>query len=77
MEKRERTHQIMFYMKALGCNQGGLISSVLNTNKDELISNFYANISKDEILKDEILKDDICINSIKSEKKNKKMTTIK
>ena len=71
-KKRERTHQIMFYMKALGCNQGGLISSVLNTNKDELISNFYANISKDEILKDEILKDDICINSIKSEKKKQK-----
>lgn len=66
-KKRERTHQIMFYMKALGCNQGGLISSVLDTNKDELISNFYANISKDEILKD-----DICINSIKSEKKKQK-----
>ena len=64
-KKRERTHQIMFYMKALGCNQGGLISPASNNVK--LSSNLYANISKDDILKD-----DICINSIKSETKKQK-----
>lgn len=36
-EKRSRTHQIMFYMKALGCEYGGLISpfDMSNTKKRE------------------------------------------
>ncbi len=36
-EKRSRTHQIMFYMKALDCNYGGLISPS-SKNRTEIVS---------------------------------------
>lgn len=43
-EKRSRTHQVMFYMKALGCDYGGLISP--HPNKYEgSYKKFYTNIS--------------------------------
>lgn len=47
-EKRSRTHQVMFYMKALGCDYGGLISP--HPNKGEGLYNqsgidFFTDIS--------------------------------
>jgi len=37
-KKRERTHQIMFYMKALNCNHGGLISPAEKKDKEKEIA---------------------------------------
>ena len=34
-EKRARTHQVVFYMNALGCNSGGIISPSKAENKDK------------------------------------------
>lgn len=63
ISKRERTHQILFYMKVLGCNNGGLISPATRVNLEN------------SILKDNILKDNICINNAKVGKKEESEKT--
>ena len=51
-EKRSRTHQIMFYMKALGCEHGGIISPYTGKEdeipKDEICNSISVNHRKDQ-----------------------------
>ena len=42
-EKRSRTHQIMFYMKALNCNYGGLVSPSLKGRENPISSKVWEN----------------------------------
>lgn len=58
-EKRSRTHQVLFYMKALGCDYGGLISPYTGGDTDPNVwdkLNINHNISKGNPVSDE--KDD-------------------
>ena len=43
--RRSRTHQIMFYMKALGCEHGGIISPYTGKEDEILEQKFYNSIS--------------------------------
>lgn len=50
--RRSRTHQIMFYMKALGCEHGGIISPYTGKEdeipKDEICNSISVNHRKDQ-----------------------------
>lgn len=51
-EKRSRTHQIMFYMKALGCEHGGIISPYMGKEakipEDGICNSISVNHRKDQ-----------------------------